>query len=128
MKNLVAEAGLSDKISVESSGCHAAVGTPISNGTCQQLKMHNIPFDYRTSKQLTKADYQRCDYIIGMDFGNVRDIKKITGGDPDNKIFLMMDFVNEHRDVDDPYMTDDYAATYNDLIRACGALLKKIQS
>ncbi len=128
MKNLVAEAGLSDKISVESAGCHAAVGTPISNGTCQQLKIHNIPFEYRTSRQLTKADYQRCDYIIAMDFGNLRDIKKITGGDPDNKIFLMMDFVNEHRDVDDPYMTDDYAATYNDLIRACAALLKKIQS
>ena len=128
MKNLVNEAGLTDKISVESSGCHASVGTPISNGTCQQLKAHNIPFDYRTSRQLTAADYQRCDYIIGMDFRNVSDIKKICGGDPDKKVYLMMNFAGENRDVDDPYMTDNYAATYNDLIRACDALLKKIQS
>lgn len=126
MKHLVNEAGLSDKISVESSGCHASVGTPISNGTCRELTAHNIPFDYRTSKQLTAADYQKFDYIIGMDKMNVRDIRNITGGDPDNKIFLMMDFVGEHRDVDDPYMTDNYGATYADISRACAELLKRL--
>lgn len=128
MKKLVDDAGLSDKIAVESSGCHADVGTPISDGTCQQLKLHDIPFKYRTSRQLTRADYSRCDYIVGMDFGNIRDIKKIVGGDPNDKVFLMMDFVGEHRDVADPYMTDKYDVTYRDVLRGCTALLDRIRS
>ncbi len=115
MKRLIDEAGLSEKIFVASSGCHASVGTPIAGGTCHELKKHNIPFNYRTSKQLERADYKNFDYIIGMDAGNVRDIKKIFGGDPDKKVFLMMNFVGENRDVDDPYITDDYATTFADV-------------
>ncbi|MBO4400864.1 MAG: low molecular weight phosphotyrosine protein phosphatase [Selenomonadaceae bacterium] len=126
MKNLVAQAGLSDKISVESSGCHASVGTPISSGTCHELKIHGVPFELRTFRQFTRANYQNCDYIIGMDKMNVRDLKEISGGDPDGKIFLMMDFAGEHRDVADPYMTDNYAATYSDVSRACAELLKRV--
>lgn len=126
MKNLVAQAGLSDKISVESSGCHPCAGTPVSSGTCYELKIHDVPFEFRTSRQFTRANYQNCDYVIGMDKMNVRDLKQISGGDPDGKIFLMMDFAGEHRDVDDPYITDDYAATYRDVSRACAELLKKL--
>lgn len=126
MKNLVAQAGLSDKISVESSGCHPNAGTPVSSGTCRELKIHDVPFELRTSRQFTRANYQNCDYVIGMDKMNVRDLKQISGGDPDGKIFLMMDFAGEHRDVDDPYITDDYAATYRDVSRACAELLKKL--
>lgn len=126
MKNLVAAAGLSEKISVESSGTHASVGTPVSNGTRHELKTHGIPFDNRTSRQLSRDDYDKFDYIIGMDKMNVRDIKAICGGDPAGKIFLMMDFVGEHRDVDDPYVTDNYAATYADVSRACESLLQRL--
>ena len=126
MKKLVADAGLSDKISVESSGCHALDDEIISNGTCRELAAHNIPFDKRTARLFTRDDYAKSDYIIGMDVGNVRDLKRISGGDPDGKIFLMMDFAGEHRDVADPYMTDNYAATYADISRACAELLKRV--
>ena len=39
---------------------------------------------------------------------------------------LMMDYVGERRDVADPWYTGDYEATYNDLDRACRALLKTV--
>lgn len=127
MKNLVEQAGLSEKISVESSGTNATERSQIASGTCLELAKNNIPFDpYRISKKFTRADYQRCDMIIGMDEENIYDIKKIAGGDPDNKVFLIMEFVNEHRGVDDPYFTDNYTATYDDISRACKALLEKI--
>lgn len=124
MKNLVEESGLTEKIFVASSGCHASEGTPISSGTCHELEKNNIPFKFRTAKKFTRADYKNFDMIIGMDMGNVYDIKKIIGGDPDKKIFLMMDFAGEHRDVDDPYMTDNYSVTYEDISRACKELMK----
>jgi len=127
MKNLVRQAGLSDKISVESCGTFADEFSTIHSGTCHELKKHGVPFDnHRVSRRFTRADYKSSDLIIAMDGGNVFDIKKIAGGDPDNKVFLMMSFVGEKRDVDDPYYTDNYSVTYKDISRACTALLKSL--
>ena len=80
----------------------------------------------RTSKLLLASDYKKFDYLIGLDRSNVRDMKDICGGDPDNKIYLLMSFAGEPRDVADPYYTDDYAATYEDCLIGCEALLEKI--
>lgn len=127
MKNLIENAGLSEKIFVESSGCHADVGTEIHSGTCRELEKNKIPYTRRTSKQFTFSDYKNCDYVIGMDSGNIYDLKKISGGDPDKKIFLMMSFVGENRDVADPYYTGDYATTYKDISAACKKFLEVIK-
>ena len=127
MKNLVEKAGLSDKISVESSGCHATGYSQISSGTCFELAKNNIPFDpYRISRKFEETDYKNCDYIVAMDKGNFADIKKITGDSSGKKIFLMLEFAGENRDVADPYITDDYETTYKDISRACTALLKRL--
>ena len=67
------------------------------------------------------------DYIIGMDSGNIFDLKRISGGDPDKKIFLMMTFADENRDVDDPYYTGNYEKTYKDISLACKKLLEVIK-
>ena len=127
MKYLVERAGLSEKISVASMGCQAEVYSRTAYGTCHELEKNNIPYNRRLAVQLEKSDYKNFDYIIGMDFRNVSDIKKICGGDPDKKVYLMMNFAGENRDVDDPYYTDDYETTYKDLILSCGELLKFLQ-
>ena len=126
MKHLVARAGLEKNFQIESAGCHPSIGTPLSNGTAHELKKNNIPFTRRTSEQLNSWDYEHFDYLIGLDRSNVRDMKDICGGDPDKKIFLLMDFAGEHRDVDDPWYTDDYATTYKDCLIGCEALLEFI--
>lgn len=127
MKYLVARAGLEKDFLIESAGCHPAVGTLISEGTAWELHRNNIPFTRRKSKLLLDTDYKKFDYLIGLDKSNVRDMKDICGGDPDNKIFLLMDFAGEHRDVDDPWYTDDYSASYQDILIGCEALLKSIK-
>lgn len=127
MKNLVQKAGLSEKIFIESSGTNATERSQIASGTCLELAKNNIPHEpYRISRKFNRADYQRCDLIIGMDEENIFDIKKIAGGDPDNKVFMMMSFTGENRGVDDPYYTDNYIATYQDISRACKALMEKL--
>lgn len=128
MKHLVAQAGLKNFFLIESAGCHPSVGTPMAGGTAHELKKNNVPFTRRTSKLLLESDYSRFDYLIGMDRLNVADMKEIFGGDPDRKIFLLMEFAGEHRDVDDPWYTDDYATTYSDVVIGCKALLEKISS
>ena len=126
MKNLVSRAGLDKNFVIESAGCHPSIGTPMSEGTAHELKRNNIPFTRRTSKLLLASDYKKFDYLIGLDRSNVFDMKDICGGDPDNKICLLMDFAGEHRDVADPYYTDDYITTYKDCLIGCEALLEKI--
>ena len=128
MKHLVARAGLEKDFLIESAGCHPSIGTPISEGTAHELQKNNIPFTRRTSKLLLASDYKNFDYLIGLDRYNVADMKKICGGDPDKKIFLLMNFAGENRDVADPYYTDNYVATYKDCIIGCEALLENILS
>lgn len=128
MKHLVNRAGLDAEFKIESAGCHAAVGTPLSEGTARELRKNHVPFTRRTSEQLTAWDYEHFDYLIGMDASNVRDMKDLCGGDKDGKIFLLMAFAGERRDVADPWYTDDYATTYRDCLIGCQALLKKIQA
>ncbi len=126
MKNLVEQAGLSKNFFIESSGCHPAVGTPIHVNSCRELKKNNVPFTNRTSKRFTEDTYKNFDYIICMDSANVYDAKIISNGDPYGKIFLLLDFTGESRDVDDPYMTDNYHIAYADILRGCQALLEKL--
>ena len=127
MKHLVARAGRAKDFLIESAGCHPSIGTPLSEGTARELRKNNVPFTRRTSKLLLESDYKRFDYLIGMDRSNVADMRDICGGDPDGKIFLMMSFAGERRDVADPWYTDDYATTYQEVLVACEALLEQIR-
>ena len=126
MKDLVAKAGESDQFKIESSGCYPREGNPMSQGTREQLRLHNIAFTDKRAAQLKRSDYNKYDYIIGMDRSNVKDIKYIMDGDVDNKIYLLLKFAGENRDVDDPWYTDDFETTYADVLKGCRALLAKI--
>ena len=128
MKHLVARAGLQSDFVIESAGCHPSIGTPLSNGTAHELRKNNVPFTRRTSKLLFDTDYARFDYLIGMDWSNVLDMRDICGGDPDGKIFLLMEFAGERRDVADPWYTDRYDITYQDCLIGCEALLGRIRA
>jgi len=97
----------------------------VSEGTAHELKKNHVPFTRRTSKLLLESDYPRFDYLVGMDRSNVRDMQELFNGDPERKISLLMDFAGEHRDVADPWYTDDYATTYRDVLIGCSALLEK---
>ena len=71
-------------------------------------------------------DYGTFDYLIGMDDWNIRNMTRITGGDPDNKIHKLLEFAGSSRDVADPWYTGDFETTWNDVTTGCNALLEKI--
>lgn len=126
MKNLLAQAGLSDKVHVESAGTDPSVGTPMSDGTRFELLRHNIPYTPKTSAQLKRVHYS-FDYIIGLDHSNVADIRYIMDGDPLNRVYLLLEFAGENRSVADPWYSGDYATTYADVLKGCSALLEVIK-
>lgn len=76
--------------------------------------------------QMTKKDYEAYDYLIGMDDWNIRNMQRITGGDPQNKIYKLLEFANSTRDIADPWYTGNFDVTYDDIMEGCEALLKKL--
>jgi len=64
---------------------------------------------------MTRRDYDKFDYIIGMDSANIRNMGRITGGDPKGKFYRMLEFAGSLADVADPWYTDNFDATYRDI-------------
>lgn len=73
---------------------------------------------------MTKADYGNYDYLIGMDSMNIRNMMRILGEDPDGKVYRMLDFGENPRDIADPWYTGDFEQTYRDILEGCEALIE----
>lgn len=101
-------------------------GNPVHSGTVRILRAHGIECSERRATRLTKNDYARYDYIIGMDEENRREILRILGGDPDGKVSLLLDFTDAPREIADPWYTGDFAAAYDDISLGCAAFLNKL--
>ena len=119
MKKLIADAGLSDKISVSSAASKENASGSLHQGIAAKLGMEKIPFTEHIAHTITKDDYATSDLIVCMDSGNVEQVKAIIGGDPDGKISMLLD-----KDI--PWDKNGFSTTYEDILRGCEALLNKI--
>ena len=102
------------------------IGNPPHYGTVNKLREEHIPLVPHHAKQITWKDYERADYIIGMDSSNLRGMQRICGGDPEHKFSLLMEHTNRPGDVADPWYTGDFEETWRDVYEGCTALLKEI--
>lgn len=103
------------------------IGNPVHHGTRSILRRHGIDTSGKHARQMTRADYKEYDYLIGMDQWNIRNMLRITGGDPDHKICRLLDFTDHPRDIDDPWYTGDFETTYADVTEGCRKLLQHIE-
>ena len=99
-------------------------GNPIYPPAKRVMKEHSIPFDEHYAVQIKKSDYDKYDFIIGMDRMNIRNILYITGGDPDKKVCTLLSFTGCSADVSDPWYTHDFETAYRDITAGCEALVK----
>ena len=90
------------------------------------LKRFGIPMRPHTAVQLTVRDAEKYDLFIGMDEMNLRSMRRILGKDADGRIFNLLDFSDNPRDISDPWYTGDFETTYADILEGCQALLKVI--
>ena len=129
MKDLVNKAGVEKHYYIESAATSAEeLGNDMYPPAKRKLTRESVPFTRREARQMAGSDYDRFDYIIGMDEYNRRNIQRICGGDPDGKIFLLLDFSSRPRSVSDPWYTGDFDTAYNDILEGCEALLDYIEA
>ncbi len=129
MKERVRKAGLDDEVYIESAAMHRdEIGSDTHYGTKEMLDRYGIPYEPRAARLATKADYNRFDYLIGMDKYNLRDMRMLFNNDPQGKVSLLMDWTGANRDVADPWYTGDFQATFDDVDAGCTALIEHLKN
>lgn len=123
-RDMVQKEGLEHLFQIASSATSTEeIGNPVHTGTRNKLMEYGILTGQKKAVQLRKNDYEKYDYIIGMDQRNIININRILGDDKENKIFRLLDLTEHKRDIADPWYTGDFDLTYEDVYEGCHALL-----
>lgn len=128
MKSIISERGLSDRFYIASAATSTeeiwnGVGNPVYPPAKQELAKHGISCEGKRAVQITKADYGKYDYILGMEECNIRNILRIVGKDPEHKVKLLLDYSDHPRDIADPWYTGNFESTYRDVVEGCEGFL-----
>ena len=130
-KKMLAKQGLADRFTVASRATTTeeiwnGVGNPVYPPAKAELAKHGISCEGKRAVQLCRADYEKYDLFIGMDAANIRNMHRILGGDPQNKIRKLMDYTPKGGDVADPWYTRRFDVTYADVKAGCEGLLAEL--
>ncbi|MGN1004763.1 MAG: low molecular weight protein-tyrosine-phosphatase [Oscillospiraceae bacterium] len=129
MKDLVRKAGLEGEFHIESAATSTEeIGNPVYPPARRKLAEHGIGCAGKTARQMVRADYDRFDYLIGMDRANLRNMQRICGGDPEGKLSLMMDYTDRPGEVSDPWYTGDFDAAWRDVCEGCTNLMTRLSA
>lgn len=127
LRELVKKRGVSDDFRIESAATSTEeIGNGLYPPARRKLEAEGIPCAGHRARQLTRADYDAFDLLLGADSANIRNMRFICGGDPEGKICRLLDFAAQPRDIADPWYTDDFSAAYRDILEGCEALLAKL--
>ena len=127
MKDLVKQAGMEEKFFIASAATSTEeIGNPVYPPARRKLAEHGIGCAGKTARQMTRADYQAYDLLIGMDHANLRNMTRICGGDPEGKLRLLLDYTDRPGEVADPWYTGNFEQTWQDVTAGCRGLLESL--
>jgi len=129
-RELIDQAGLTDKIGVDSAGtADWHQGKAPHEGTREVLERENISYDGMKARQFQMDDWTHFDYIIVMDTANRQAIKSGYDGNKDVVLAMLSDYIVDPAEVDvpDPYFTGNFDDTYELVTNGCQALLTHIR-
>lgn len=127
MQDLVEKNGLADSFVIDSAATSTEeIGNPVDPRTRRKLQQEGIHCGNHRARQMTRADYDNFDYLIGMDHNNLRNMMRMLKDDPLGKVSLLLDWTEKPRDIADPWYSGNFDLTYEDVTEGCEVLLKKL--
>ena len=127
-KDMVKKRNLENKFYITSRATsYEESGSDMHYGAKDQLDEMGIPYTKHKATRIKKEDYQKYDYIIGMEESNIRNILRIVGNDNQNKIYRLLDFSKNPRDIADPWYTGNFTVTYNDIVEGCNSFMDYLE-
>ncbi|MBR7002037.1 MAG: low molecular weight phosphotyrosine protein phosphatase [Neisseriaceae bacterium] len=127
MRDLIAKAQLSDKISTAScgtSGWHD--GEDMHTGTKRILQEQGIDTQGFVSSRLPENALLQYDYIAVMDDNNLRDVERRLGRNS-QRIFKLTDFCEDFDFVPDPWYTGNFEECFEIIYLCCENWLSLIK-
>ena len=126
MKYYIEQAGLESYFHIDSAATsREEIGNPVHRGTRKKLREVGIPCGDHRARQLRREEYEAFDYLIGMDSENIRNMLRILGEDPEQKVYKLLDFTQRRgQDIADPWYTGNFEDTYRDVTEGCQGLLE----
>lgn len=127
MTHMIRQRGLESRFKIASAATsREEIGNPPHYGTVNKLREVGIPVIPHKAIQMTKKDYEEYDYLIGMDDWNIKNMQRITGGDPLRKMHKLLEFAGSTGDIADPWYTGNFDVTYSDIVEGCEGLLNSL--
>lgn len=134
-QKLVAEAGLGERIRIDSAGTHAYhIGEPPDPRSQQTAQRRGIQLGHLRARQVEAGDFLRFDYLLAMDQGNYQILSQARQHvfEEAGRLSLMMDFAPHLgiSEVPDPYYGggSGFDAVFDMLEEASAGLLAEIRS
>ncbi|MCQ2130814.1 MAG: low molecular weight phosphotyrosine protein phosphatase [Bacteroidales bacterium] len=121
-KDMVRKRGLGDTFT-EIASCAVSreeIGNPVYPPARRELGRHGIGCQGHAARQITLADHDHYDLIILMDRSNMRILQRMWGDARMDKVRMLL-----NRDVADPWYTDDFETTYEDIVNGLEALIEE---
>lgn len=106
LRTLAAQAGLGDRVLVDSAGLHGYhIGEPPDPRTRRAAKSRGYDLSGQRARTVDPADFQRFDLILAMDEGHYRALTRMAPGSGRARIdrFLALAPETGAREVPDPY-------------------------
>ena len=124
-KDMVKKLGIDDEFFIASAAVSSEeIGNPVYPPAVKRLAEAGISCKGKRAVKVTRDDYKIYDYILAMESYNLDRLNRITGGDPDGKVHLLLDFTDRKGNIADPWYTGNFDRTYNDIYEGLKGFLK----
>lgn len=132
LKDMIKDSYDKDRFVIASSATsteeiYGNAGNPVYPPARRELAAHGISCEGKRAVQLKASDYDRYDIFAVMDSANLRNAKRMLGGDPEGKVVKLLSFTERERDVEDPWYSGDFSGVYSDIVEGCTAMLEYIR-
>jgi protein-tyrosine phosphatase len=136
MRSLVEQAGLGDRVELDSAGTGAwHVGSSPDARASAAAQTRGVVLDGR-ARQVRRADFEDFDLLLAMDTSNMRELRQLAPGAQEReKVRLLREFDpvsanTENLDVPDPFYGGDggFEKVFDLVHAACKGLLAKIET
>ncbi len=131
-RHLIRQRNLTDRVTVDSCGTGGwHVGDPPDHRMRETARRHGVSMDGQQARQFSTTDFERFDYILVMDRGNLRTVRsQDPTGQYASKVQLFRSYDPKPGDqeVPDPYYggAAGFENVYHMIERTCIALLDAI--
>ncbi len=132
LQKLVEEAGLADRVLIDSAGTHPFhEGRPVDERTLLVARERGIDLSYKRARQIGLGDFEQFDLILAADEQVYRTLLAMAPQRQRQKLGFLLDYAPhlKTRTIPDPYYgpEDHFYRVFDMIEDACRGLLEEIE-